>query len=270
MSNPTVDILMATYNGERFVGEQIESIQHQTYQNWRLLVSDDCSSDGTLDVVKAYAAKDSRISVVSEGVRHGGAKENFMSLLVKSCSPYAMFCDQDDVWFPRKIEASLSKLRGIEGFRPNAPCLVFTDMQVVDSGLNVISPSFERDSNIDPSRTSFPQVLAQSLGAGCTMIFNRPLVELMTFSPAYDDMIMHDHWATIVAAAFGSIGYVDEPLSYYRQHGDNSIGAVSFSVFDWATHMRRIKDSYVDNLKQAVLFGSVYGALLSKPLLDHS
>lgn len=264
MSNPTVDILMATYNGERFVGEQIESIQRQTYRNWRLLVSDDCSSDGTLDIVKAYAAGDSRISVSSEGVRYGGAKKNFMSLLMKSDSPYVMFCDQDDVWLPEKIEMSLTELRGMEGPQSNSPCLVFTDMEVVDSNLNLMSPSFERDSNIDPTRTSFPQVLAQSLGAGCTMVVNRPLVKLMTFHSDHDGMIMHDHWATIVAAAFGSIGYIDKPLSLYRQHGDNTIGADSFSIVDRATHMSRMRDRYIDNVRQAATFGSVYRAFLSE------
>ena len=94
---------MATYNGERFIAEQIESIQRQSYKNWRLLVSDDCSTDGTLDVVRRYAAEDGRIRIVSEGVKHGGAKENFFSLMTCSDAPYCMFCDQDDVWLPDKI-----------------------------------------------------------------------------------------------------------------------------------------------------------------------
>ncbi|WP_152570385.1 glycosyltransferase [Bifidobacterium porcinum] len=69
---------MPTYNGGRYIAEQIESIQRQIYRDWHLLVSDDCSTDGTLGVVKSYAAKDPRISVVSEGIRHGDSKENFM------------------------------------------------------------------------------------------------------------------------------------------------------------------------------------------------
>ena len=74
MSEPLVDILMATYNGERYIGEQIESIRRQTWRNWRLLVSDDCSNDGTLDIVRGYAAEDDRIRIVSEGVRFGGLR----------------------------------------------------------------------------------------------------------------------------------------------------------------------------------------------------
>lgn len=77
MTEPLIDILMATYNGERFIAEQIESIQRQSYKNWRLLVSDDCSTDGTLDVVRRYAAEDGRIRIVSEGVKHGGLRRIF-------------------------------------------------------------------------------------------------------------------------------------------------------------------------------------------------
>lgn len=79
MTEPLIDILMATYNGERFIAEQIESIQRQSYKNWRLLVSDDCSTDGTLDVVRRYAAEDGRIRIVSEGVKHGGGLRRIFS-----------------------------------------------------------------------------------------------------------------------------------------------------------------------------------------------
>ena len=170
MSEPLIDILMATFNGERFVGEQIESIQAQSYRNWRLLVSDDCSSDGTLDVVRRYAANDERIRIVSEGVRYGGAKENFFALMGKSEAPYVMFCDQDDVWLSRKVEKTFILMNGMEdGYSAKLPLLVFTDMKVVDAELNVIAESFEAFSSIDPSRTALPYVLAQSLGAGCIL-----------------------------------------------------------------------------------------------------
>ena len=135
---------MATYNGSCFVGEQIESIQSQTYRNWRLLVSDDCSTDGTLDVVKRFACIDSRIQIISEGVKHGGAKENFFSLMRHSDSRYCMFCDQDDVWLPEKISNTFASMRRLEGEYQDVPLLVFTDMKVVDGNLATIHESFER------------------------------------------------------------------------------------------------------------------------------
>ena len=234
MSESLVDILMATYNGERFVAEQIESIQRQTYGDWRLLVSDDCSSDRTLDVVRRYAADDSRICIVSEGVKHGGAKENFFALMTYSDAPYCMFCDQDDVWLPGKIEKSLAALRSLEAEHGTGmPLLAFCDMRVVDERLGVIHESFECYENLDPNRTQFPQVLAQAIGAGCTFLMNHALLTLSNRHHDLSAIDMHDWWVTLVAAAFGRIAFVDEPLSLYRQHGDNEVGASGFSPIAW-------------------------------------
>ena len=264
MSEPLIDILMATYNGERFVGEQIESIQAQTYGNWRLLVSDDCSSDGTLDVVRRYAAEDERIRLVSEGVRYGGAKENFFALMGRSEAPYAMFCDQDDVWLPEKVQKSFDLMRVHEqenGF--DKPILVFTDMKVVDEQLNVIDESFERFSSIDPRRTKFQQVVAQSLGAGCTMMVNERARHVAMRVNSYDKVIMHDWWLCLVAASFGCIGYLDESTSLYRQHGLNEIGALEYSPVKRASHFDQMKKSVADTVGQARLFRDSYGELIS-------
>ena len=235
MSEPHVDILMATYNGERFVGEQIESIQSQSYVNWRLLVSDDCSIDGTLDVVRRYAERDNRIHVVSEGLKHGGAKENFFALMSCSDAPYFMFCDQDDVWLTEKVGKSLAKLQGLEREHgADTPLLVFCDMKVVDERLSVISDSFERFESLDPQRTELKYVLAQAVGAGCTFLMNRALVQRALKCCDLGAVNMHDWWVALVAAAFGSISFVDEPLSLYRQHGGNEVGASKFSAVAWA------------------------------------
>lgn len=267
-TKPSIDILMATYNGERFVGEQIESIQAQSYENWRLLISDDCSADGTLEVVRRCAAQDVRIQIVSQGVKYGGAKSNFFALMEKSSAPYVMFCDQDDVWLPRKVEKTFEAVREIEeSASADAPLLVFTDMKVVDGQLNVIAESFEKFSSIDPARTSFPYVVAQSLGAGCTMMIDATARELALKVQNSDDVIMHDWWLTLLAAAFGRIGYLDEPTSLYRQHGFNEIGALEYSPVKRASHFDEMKKSVADTVIQARAFLGCYGDLLSSDQL---
>ena len=259
MAEPTVDILMATYNGERFVGEQIESIQAQTYGNWRLLVSDDCSSDGTLDVVRRYAAGDERIRIVSEGVRYGGAKENFFALMGKYEAPYAMFCDQDDVWLPEKIAKSLAAMRALEEEHgAYTPLLVFCDMKVVDSELNVIHESFEKSSHFDPNRLAFRQLLAHNVAAGCCMILNKPLLEICRRANG-DCVAMHDWWAMLAASAFGQISFIDEPLSLYRQHGDNEVGASDYSPVERAKDKEFMVRQFILSTEQARAFGVLYG-----------
>ncbi len=263
-AEPLIDILMATYNGERFIGEQIESIRGQTCAVWRLLVSDDCSTDTTLDVLRRYAAADGRIQVVSQGVRHGGAKANFFSLMEKSAAPYVMFCDQDDVWLPRKVEKTLAAMRKIEGSASgDAPLLVFTDMKVVDGQLNVIAESFEKFSSIEPARTSFPHVLAQSLGAGCTMMVNAAARDLALKVQNLDDVIMHDWWLTLLASAFGRIGYLNEPTSLYRRHGFNEIGALEYSPVKRASHFDVMERGVASTVSQARTFLRCYGGALS-------
>ena len=263
MSEPLIDILMATYNGERFIGEQIESIQAQTYGNWHLLVSDDCSGDATLDVVRRYAAEDERIRIVSEGVRYGGAKENFFALMAKSEAPYVMFCDQDDVWLPEKIAKSLAMMRELEGEHgTDIPLLVLCDMRVVDGELNVINESFERYQGLKPQRTKLPQVLAQALGAGCCFLMNRALLLKACRCDDFTAVDMHDWWVGIAAAAFGRIAYIDEPLSLYRQHGENEVGASKFSTAAWAGKIDEMADRERAVAAQAGCFLDTFAAEL--------
>ncbi|MDO4849577.1 MAG: glycosyltransferase family 2 protein [Coriobacteriia bacterium] len=219
---------MATYNGERFVGEQIESIQAQTYGNWRLLVSDDCSSDGTLDIVRRYAAEDERIRIVSEGVRYGGAKENFFALMRQTNAAYVMFCDQDDVWREDKIEVEVSAVLDNErGHGSSCPIMVHSDLALIDRdgrALNVTMREIITDADI---KTASPeQVLLTSVATGCTMALNRPCIDECLKVGRLGDVVMHDWWATLTACMLGVRVYIDESLVFYRQHENSVVGAL--------------------------------------------
>ena len=108
-----IDILLSAYNGQKFIKEQIDSIIGQTIGDWRLLISDDCSTDGTLDVLATFR-EDSRIELVSQNVKYGSARDNFLNLLNYASGDYVMFCDQDDVWLPDKIEVTLRLMEELE------------------------------------------------------------------------------------------------------------------------------------------------------------
>ena len=249
MSNPTVDILMATYNGEQYIADQIKSIQSQSYQDWRLLVSDDCSIDNTVGVIKKFAERDSRIHVISEGVRHGGAKENFMSLVTRSTAAYALFSDQDDVWKPFKIEHLVGCANYIGD---KQPLLVFSDMQTVNEDLSVIAESFMDYSGLDPYKTTLNSLLALNCVPGCTTLMNRELVKCLNSVPAPKEMTMHDAWCALVAASIGRIYYTDERTISYRQHGDNDIGAKGY--------IKAIKAGMFDSTRHETLIGTVHQA----------
>lgn len=275
-SNSKIDILLATYNGSKYIDEQIRSIIMQTHTDWHLLISDDCSSDGTLEKVNGYARTDPRIEVVSSGVRYGSAKLNFINLLNSSTAPYAMFCDQDDVWLPNKVDTLFSAMKHLESEHgAETPLLVFSDMKVVDSCLNLISESFVSYSKYDPYRISFCQLLAQNIAAGCSMILNKPLIDVVIMiSDQSEGIMMHDWFAMIAASAFGQIGYINKPLNLYRQHGDNEVGARRFSILSslysaYNNKTLRLVQFY-NSLVQADVFCSIYGGFVDKSLLKHA
>jgi len=260
MSKPVIDILMATYNGNCYVAEQLASIQAQTLTSWRLLISDDCSIDGTLNTIQSVSAVDSRIQLVSEGTRFGGAKQNFMHLLSLSDAPYIMFSDQDDVWLSDKVEKTLSEMRLLEAkYGKESPLLVFADMAVVDEDLQLIATSFEQYSKFDPDRIKFSQLLSFNIMAGCTMMLNRPLANMCLSEVNVAKLAMHDWWIALAAAAFGHIGYVDAAVSLYRQHSSNEVGALRYSPIARARQAEAMKQRFDDTLEQAGEFERVFG-----------
>ena len=227
MKKPCVAILMATFNGERFVAEQIKSIQEQTFTDWTLYVRDDLSTDATLPVVQNMAKKDKRIVIVSNYER-GGAKKNFEALLRDVSADYYFFSDQDDIWMPKKIEMTLEKMKEVENQHPGVPVAIHTDLQVVNQELQIIAPSFWQMARIAPSllRTA-EELSAHCLITGCTLLINQKAKDVsLPFPP---EAIMHDAWIALrVAVCKGFIREVNTTTMLYRQHTSNTLGAKDF------------------------------------------
>lgn len=224
-----VVVVMATYNGERYIEEQIRSLQKQTYGNWKLLVRDDGSTDGTVAAVQQLASADARIRLVQDDSGNQGAIGNF-SLLMESAlavdADYVLCSDQDDVWLPNKIETLLSGIYLMEQkYGAATPLLVHGDLVVVDEQLHTIAESFVRYAWLNASHPSLGNLLYRNQVTGCATLFNRSLLQLAI--PIPEQAMMHDWWLALLAAAAGKVGYVPKQLLLYRQHGRNTLGAVS-------------------------------------------
>lgn len=238
--NKDVAILMATYNGEKYICEQIDSILAQTYKDWRLYIHDDGSKDGTKEILTQYATKYPDQISVMEYSSQGGALQNFMSLLDKVEAPYYMFSDQDDVWLPNKVEIEYARMKEAESHEGAKPILVFTDLVVVDVNKNVINPSFWEYEGIYPKFVKrFSDLAALNIVTGCTMLFNHKAKEIL--GKSYGKAMMHDAWIAMhVIACGGTLCEVDTATMLYRQHGDNTLGARDASTLTWKYRMRNI------------------------------
>lgn len=220
-----VDVLMATYNGAAFLSAQIDSVLAQTGAEVRLIIRDDGSSDGTIDILHDYASRHpDKIEILPSDARLG-PRGSFSTLMGAATAQYMAFADQDDVWLSTKLSILLQRLQSLESrVGADKPCLVHCDLAVVDRELDQIAPSFWQYSGIDPHRNAFRNLLFQNTVTGCATLFNQAMRKCAY--PVPPDAVMHDHWLALCASAFGHIDVEPQALVLYRQHGNNSIGAV--------------------------------------------
>lgn len=217
-----VAILMCTFNGERFLKEQLDSFITQTHQDWTLWVSDDGSTDQTLDILRATQAEwgADRLKIV-EGPRKGFAR-NFLSL---ACRPeieaeYFAFSDQDDVWLPAKLSRAIGML---EKLPQKTPSLYGSRTQLINAEGEIIGIS-----KLIPHDLSFHNALVQNVAGGNTMVFNQELRDVLQFAGPNLDLVSHDWWLYLVATAMqGKVVFDQQPFILYRQHKDNLVGANS-------------------------------------------
>ncbi len=216
-----IDILMATYNGEKYLKEQIDSILEQTNQDFRLLISDDMSTDNTRAILNDYVSTDNRVVVFLQNKNLGPVK-NFEYLMKKVESSYFMFADQDDIWQKDKIEQSVRKLE-----ETNSD-LVYTNLQVVNENLDVMYPSYWKLKGFEKKAKKFHHFESLYLNnyiTGCTMLVKSKWIDKILPLPQKSNYILHDYWTALVVSKFGKIDFIEKPLVKYRQHVNNRIGS---------------------------------------------
>lgn len=265
-----IAILLATYNGEAYLSEQLDSLLKQTHKDFEVFIRDDGSSDTSIEIVNEYCKKyPDTFHLIEDKVHHRGARDSFMYLLKNVEAEYYMFCDQDDVWLPFKIEKSFDALRNLEKKIPGKPALIGTDLRVVDENLNTIYESFwVAHGVIIDLRQKFSYQHLGGMFAGCTQIFNKSARQ--SALPIHPKAIMHDAWLTLCTSAYGKCGNIKTPTILYRQHDNNSIGCdESAGVSQYGNnYLKRFYACYYDRKEtlEAVNYGSVYKAIFFKSI----
>lgn len=260
---------MASYQGMRFIREQIDSILHQSDDRWHLTLSDDGSTDGTVDVLDEYAQKyPDRIARICSGQRFGNARDHFFWLIEQCGAAYMMTCDQDDVWYPDKVKRTLEMLERTERERgKDTPILVFADQTPTDVQLKPLAPSLLTYQKQYVASFDYRALLIQNVVTGCAMGFNRALADLAGQCVDKGQVIMHDWWLAAVAARFGRVICIDRPLSAYRQHGQNSVGAKNVrSLAYQAQKLAKLAEIHrvtMERKRQAQIFEKTYAKMLN-------
>lgn len=216
-----VDILLATYNGEKYLEDQLNSILSQTHSDFRLLISDDASKDSTKEILEKYKEKDERIDVFYQKENLGVIK-NFEFLLGKVENKYYMFSDQDDIWKENKIEKSIKKME------ETGSDLVYTDLEVVDENMNVTYESYWKLKgfyNKIKKYNNFDSLYLNNFITGCTIISKKELISKVLPLPNTSKFVLHDYWIALIISQNGRISYIEEPLIKYRQHKNNKVGS---------------------------------------------
>jgi rhamnosyltransferase len=217
-----VNIVLSTYNGARFLAEQLESIQKQTFTDWQLLIRDDGSTDITPQIIAEFVKADPRIHFINEHDRQNfGVIKNFFTLVKYEKADYYFFSDQDDVWLPDKMATMLDEVIHHD---KSQPLMIYMDLSVVDQDLNVTHPSMIRSQSHHANTTLLAELTENTVTGGVAMI-NHALAEKWEDT---DDVIMHDWYLALLATTTGKLVYIDKPGELYRQHDNNVLGARTF------------------------------------------
>jgi glycosyltransferase involved in cell wall biosynthesis len=251
----SVQILLSTYNGERYLRPLLDSLGSQGYPDLSILIRDDGSIDNTPALLREYASRLKNVAVVHG--EHLGFVQSFFTLLglASRTSKYLALCDQDDVWQADKVSRAVELLSACP---PNLPALYCSRLALVDENLKPL-----RLSEMPAKGLSFRNALVENHVVGCTSLFNQSALQLLT--PVPSACVSHDWWIYLVASAFGAVVYDREPRILYRQHPHNVFG-ISSSVLDrWKTKLRGFLNDGKSRLivKQAEEFRRIYGSALT-------
>jgi glycosyltransferase involved in cell wall biosynthesis len=262
---PDISIVLAVYNGEKFLKEQVDSIlrQEDVYIK-ELIIVNDCSDDTSADILAGYKNRYDFIELL-ENEKNIGPVGSFIKGARRATATYIAFADQDDIWMDDKLSLSVQIMNKID--KENKPAVVFTDLQLISENGEKMASSFWELYKIRPGENDFFTVLFGNIVTGCTMMINRLMLEEFIHMPL--TVQMHDHWIALIAFSFGNLNYSTEKTVLYRVHGNSvtnknrvTLNEKIANFFDaWFNKNAVFLKGYI---QQGKLFKAHYGDRLDK------
>lgn len=221
MENPKLCILLASYNGEKYISDQLDSIINQTYKNWELIIRDDGSKDETMTILNEYEKKDKRIKILRDDKGNLGFLKNFEELLFNAKEEFVLFSDQDDFWLKNKLEKFVEKIKGLDEKVLSKPLLIHCNSLVCDDKLEIIKEEFI-NSKIAKKTNSNIYFFEYIVQGSASMVNKKMIKESLPF---LKNVTLHDRYFHLLSQFLGTRVFIDESLVKYRQHERNEIGA---------------------------------------------
>lgn len=246
-----IAILVATYNGDRFIYEQLRSIFNainfldSSFYVCDIIISDDNSSDNTIEEIYRFSQLYPKTYILDKS-KKGGAVNNF-SYLIKNINEdvydFFFFCDQDDFWKEEKLSLFLSEFNNQ---REELPIAVHSDLSVADSELRLINKSMFNYQYLNRNPSLY-NLISQNSVTGCVLAVNRKLLKIAK-SSNIESSIMHDWYLALIALGFGKLIFIDSPTILYRQHSSNEVGAKKFSIFSLVLMLKKLRPYLRDSI----------------------
>lgn len=258
-----VAIVLSTYNGEKYLREQIDSILNQTYTNFELIVRDDGSKDNTVAIIKEYIEKSDKEITLIEGKNLGFIK-SFFDLLKRADADYYSFADQDDVWMPNKIELAVKSLNKLDDTKPN---MAFSNVDYYDIEMNFMGKGDSKGK-----KPSFLNSLYECINQGMTMVINKKARDYI-INNLPEKCFFHDWWTYMICTGFGNVVQDDVVTVKYRRAKTNATveGQGKLTLLIWRIKKLFLGDGMKDIKKQITIFKNLFYKDLSeenKKILD--
>ncbi len=257
-----IHIVLATYNGAKFIEEQLNSILNNSYKEFTIEVCDDGSTDETLELVSKYVKKYENITL-HRNEKNLGYVMNFMEGIRRSKSPYIMLCDQDDIWHADKIQKTYERMKQLEQeMSSGVPLLVYSDAMNFDNDTGAELGSFHKSSHLNTENIDPAHLLMENKCIGCTVMVNGAIREYLDTLP--NAIRVHDWWLALICSCFGKIAYLDESTLQYRQHSGNMIGGSGFSTYvgNRLKHVKNQKTAIQATFEQGKAFYELFSGCM--------
>tara|TARA_B100000963_G_C22573086_1_gene647048 strand:- start:281 stop:1126 length:846 start_codon:yes stop_codon:yes gene_type:complete len=249
--NPKVQILLTTYNGEKFLAEQLDSILHQEYKSWEILIHDDGSVDNTIPILNEYQNNyPKKIRLLIDQKLFSSPSKNFFHLIANRSKEAQLYClcDQDDIWNKNKLEKIVERYISQDN---QEPLLIHSDLSLIDAKGKLLEKSHNKLINFQKDHITKEKALYYNPVPGCAMTLNAALANKLTYSR---HMVMHDWWILLSALEENAnLIYIKFPLVKYRQHSNNLLGYKKLNIIVLLIRLLFTIPRYIKNVKKAYI-----------------